>query len=519
MKKVLLFAIIALSINASAQSKHPLHHKQQTAASAIENIQSRLMDSQWKTHETFSRMSPVQSLKHQKAELLSLIQLVDSSYSWQWNVIGGEWDLNSKIIDAVYDSHNNLLSNKRQNWTGSSWVDTIKTMRTYDASNNVLSLLSKNWDGSAWVNGYQQTFTYGANSNWSSFSFQVWDGSAWSNYYKLIWTYDANNNQTSEIWQFGNGSDWMNFSKSTWTYDSQNNMTLQMDQNWNTDITVWEDSYKSMYEYDIHNNNTVETDQSWNLNLSVWENFSKYIYTYDSFNNRISETEQYWNADISAWETNERYLFTYDANNNLINVLNQGWDGSNWENSMQYVLTYNNNNLILELDQSWIFGEWIDTERYIYTYDANNNQTSELDQTWDGSSLWFNYNLYIANYDANSFKTGESYKSWNYAGTEVEITGDSTQLYYHLVQVGLPDLMESIITVYPNPTDGRFTISSKSALNAFEIYNLSGERVYSDYNCSRQTSKEIDLSGYAKGIYMVKIHNGTKNYSRKVVVQ
>ena len=74
------------------------------------------------------------------------------------------------------------------------------------------------------------------------------------------------------------------------------------------------------------------------------------------------------------------------------------------------------------------------------------------------------------------------------------------------------------ISVYPNPTTGKFTISSNAA-NAIEIYNVSGARVYSDLNFKQQTSKEIDLSGYAKGIYLVKIYDGAKIQSRKIIIQ
>ena len=84
--------------------------------------------------------------------------------------------------------------------------------------------------------------------------------------------------------------------------------------------------------------------------------------------------------------------------------------------------------------------------------------------------------------------------------------------------------MESVkaddgISVYPNPSNGKFTLRSKGIINRIEICNLLGAKVYSDTNFNRQTSNEIDLTGYAQGIYLIKIHTGTNIYNKKVVVQ
>jgi hypothetical protein len=97
--------------------------------------------------------------------------------------------------------------------------------------------------------------------------------------------------------------------------------------------------------------------------------------------------------------------------------------------------------------------------------------------------------------------------------------GDSTHYYFHTLFTGLPGLKDDIAMVYPNPTKGKLTINSSSQITAIEVYSLSGKQIYSNYNFKQQTSEEIDLSGYAKGIYIMKIYNGTKSYNRKVVVQ
>jgi len=77
---------------------------------------------------------------------------------------------------------------------------------------------------------------------------------------------------------------------------------------------------------------------------------------------------------------------------------------------------------------------------------------------------------------------------------------------------------ETKIKVFPNPTNGIVTING-SNLSSIEIYNLIGEKIYNQSNLKQQTSNEIDLSKSQKGIYFVKIYDGIKMYSQKIIVQ
>lgn len=72
--------------------------------------------------------------------------------------------------------------------------------------------------------------------------------------------------------------------------------------------------------------------------------------------------------------------------------------------------------------------------------------------------------------------------------------------------------------IYPNPTSGKFVIDGKK-ISYIEIYNALGEKIYAITNLNQQTSNEVDLSKFQKGIYFVKIYNGTNVYNQKIVVQ
>jgi len=72
------------------------------------------------------------------------------------------------------------------------------------------------------------------------------------------------------------------------------------------------------------------------------------------------------------------------------------------------------------------------------------------------------------------------------------------------------------ISVYPNPSNGIFTIQSEEEITSVEIYNLLGEEIYLS---SKANKNVIDLSNQSKGIYFVKIISGDKTYSQKIVVE
>ena len=89
------------------------------------------------------------------------------------------------------------------------------------------------------------------------------------------------------------------------------------------------------------------------------------------------------------------------------------------------------------------------------------------------------------------------------------------------------------VLLYPNPTNGRFNlildnISSDSIYKVIdlEIYNLFGDKItsISNFNLLKShfgftSTKEIDLGNYPKGIYVVKIVDGVKTYTKKILVQ
>ncbi|MBO6518330.1 MAG: T9SS type A sorting domain-containing protein, partial [Bacteroidia bacterium] len=91
-----------------------------------------------------------------------------------------------------------------------------------------------------------------------------------------------------------------------------------------------------------------------------------------------------------------------------------------------------------------------------------------------------------------------------------------------------PDDMSSVevvtngaLSVYPNPSDGMFTLSlSKSLrLNKVEVFSLTGRKVYSKDLSESLVIHRIDLFGLNPGLYLMHMTSGEDTYQQKIVIE
>ncbi len=81
----------------------------------------------------------------------------------------------------------------------------------------------------------------------------------------------------------------------------------------------------------------------------------------------------------------------------------------------------------------------------------------------------------------------------------------------------------SAISIYPNPSNGKINLaiagSGLSKNYNLNVYNIFGQNVYSKTNTEIVSVSEIDLSNLAKGVYFIRLSDGTGIYTRKVLIQ
>ena len=105
----------------------------------------------------------------------------------------------------------------------------------------------------------------------------------------------------------------------------------------------------------------------------------------------------------------------------------------------------------------------------------------------------------------------------------IEVMDSGGCIGYDTIQVinlssGYTEMSSNNILIYPNPTSGRMIISSDKAIKAdVEVLTLVGKRVLTEKINGRK--KELDLSQFAKGNYLIRIVSGGNVYIRKITLE
>ena len=87
---------------------------------------------------------------------------------------------------------------------------------------------------------------------------------------------------------------------------------------------------------------------------------------------------------------------------------------------------------------------------------------------------------------------------------------------------GIADLIdEQSMSIYPNPTNGKFTlvIASKAKQSQIEVYNVLGEKVYSITNSPINQSTIFDISSQPSGVYFLNIKTDKESFTQKLIIQ
>ncbi len=76
----------------------------------------------------------------------------------------------------------------------------------------------------------------------------------------------------------------------------------------------------------------------------------------------------------------------------------------------------------------------------------------------------------------------------------------------------------NVVGIYPNPNTGTFTLKLKNIDNAWvKIYTTTGKLVYS--KPMNTSTMMIDLNGYTKGLYFVRVLSGKNTYVKKLILK
>ena len=122
-------------------------------------------------------------------------------------------------------------------------------------------------------------------------------------------------------------------------------------------------------------------------------------------------------------------------------------------------------------------------------------------------------NFIFRTYLDTFFSHNPAVNRWFYTALDSVFMGSDENIYdpANILSTSKEDLD---LSIYPNPTSGKLLIETKSENFKIELYNLSGRKVFSDSN-----SKEVNLSKFSSGMYVLKLTTDYTSIVRRVLLE
>ncbi|MCW3071335.1 MAG: hypothetical protein JWO44_1225 [Bacteroidetes bacterium] len=86
-------------------------------------------------------------------------------------------------------------------------------------------------------------------------------------------------------------------------------------------------------------------------------------------------------------------------------------------------------------------------------------------------------------------------------------------------EILITDKPADLLSIYPNPGTGLYTITTANATGTIEVYDVLGNKVKSIELKNNVSDYKLDLSGYSKGIYMLNMISEGKRCSKKIILE
>lgn len=185
-------------------------------------------------------------------------------------------------------------------------------------------------------------------------------------------------------------------------------------------------------------------------------------------------------------------------------------------------LVYWNNVTLVDAKQDGVGSFPIDDATNNWTLVTNTNNAPAAGQrtlvytrpfsTGDSNDYTFNFadntlDLALAKHQTASFSMS------NHGSSNRVVVLDNS------MTLGLEDFSLNSSTVYPNPSNGNFTITTKTFLKSVDIYNINGALIKSYKVADSSENVEFNITDLPSGVYLLELKNDTDKTWKKVIIE
>jgi uncharacterized repeat protein (TIGR03803 family) len=260
--------------------------------------------------------------------------------------------------------------------------------------------------------------------------------------------------------------------------------------------------YGMTYQGGAKDSGTIFSIDTGGSNFKILHNLGSTDGAYPLYNSMVLEGKMLYGMTNQGGSIDEGVIFSLDTNGTDYKVLVNFNSSVNGANPRGNLIRNGTQLLGMTPDDS------------IFSVDTNGSGFTALHgfDVTNGNSPW----------GALTFGGGKTYYGLTNIGGS---NSDGVVFKFENTVTGINQIKTAANTllVYPNPTNNLFTIQSPglSGKSSIEVYNMLGEKVYATFSQEGNGTTQINLSGQANGLYLVKVisQDGTPVGESKVMLE
>lgn len=353
----------------------------------------------------------------------------DTTYNKVWNSLNNRFFSGYKYTYQYNDNLFPVVSlTQGLDTTTQGWFNLAKTTNTYTAFSKPLEKIVFSWKNST--------------STWDSVL-----------KYENIYTNKYLTSTIEYVWN-NSTANWINASRTTYYYNTSALLNLEVVENWDTTLNVWDSVQQSLYIYNQNNWLMTISTSDYIPQKGTWTNNSITYYTYYTSGKQWTMTGAIWDTvhliyvtnafqsvDSATGKLTESYtryvnpqtfqitggtmnVYTYGSTGDSLNWVSQQWNisGNNWVNKSQVNYTFDSHDLLTEkVSQNWVTSDssWLNTVKSDYFYSEFSGIKEQLSNEKPciySNPLFTGHPIYCPD-----FKTGDIYTIRVCSQTGVEV--------------------------------------------------------------------------------------------------
>jgi hypothetical protein len=308
------------------------------------------------------------------------------------------------------------------------------------------------------------------------------------------YAYDSKGNRVSEIttsWDSWMGT-WSVKVKHEYAYDSHGRMVEDVLSIWDGQLEKWAKSLRTQFGFDPEGRQILKAEYFWNAETGEWAGLFEQEWVFDSQSNEVLHTVFTWDTGIRDWVGNTKTEHEYDKSGNMTLLAQYHWERSAgaWNGEGSYGKR-----------------EW--------EYDPAGRLSAETEFIWNPEEAGWQEKIRVtAMHDPDGDPVAWRQTWWNPESREREMV-IGFYFFYNSINTGRQELTSDVARVFPNPTEGRITITGLTQTAEIGLYSLQGLLL----RTFTRVVGEIDISDVPAGVYVLYISAGNKAVLRQKVVK